>query len=113
MLKPMGPYIFRSIITAWKTQRPKRMPLVFWSASSICSLEKKQKARFRLAFKPPGGSLVSLMDRASRPMGMAFDGSDVKKRRKRSWLSIPKSSSFFSSSTSQRGMRWMLFKMTQ
>lgn len=35
---------------------------------------------------PAGGSLDSLMQRASTPMGMAVEGSDVRKRRILGWL---------------------------
>ena len=36
----------------------------------------------RLAWRPWGGSLVSLMDRSSRPMGIPKEGSAERKSRK-------------------------------
>jgi len=35
-----------------------------------------------LGFKPWGGSLVSLIDRSSRPIGIVLTGSEDRKRRK-------------------------------
>merc|ERR1719198_65578 len=68
------------------------------------SREKMQNARLRLALSPAGGSLVSLMARASRPTGMPLLGSDDTKSRKRECEpSSAKVSSFFSSSMSHRG----------
>jgi hypothetical protein len=86
MLKPLLPNFLRSIRTAWKWHRPKRIARILPSISLMYSGEKEQKARFRLAFRPCGGSLVSLMDRFRMPMGIPGDGSDVRKMRKRSWL---------------------------
>ena len=76
----------RSRRTAWYRHRAKRIDLVFESASSICSMEKEQKARLRFAFSPAGGSFVSLMHRFRIPMGIPFEGSEVRNRRNFSWL---------------------------
>ena len=46
------------------------MVLTFESLSSNSSLMKKVKALFIFAFRPAGGSLVSLMERSRIPIGM-------------------------------------------
>lgn len=81
MLKPIGPYCFLSSITAWKWQRPKRMDFILLSHSSKVSLFREAKALFMLAFKPAGGSLVILMQRFSKPMGMELAASEDKNSR--------------------------------
>ena len=55
----MGPNFFRSMRTAWKWQRPKRMARVLGSTSLMNSGVKEQKARMRFAFRPEGGSFVN------------------------------------------------------
>ena len=43
--------------------------------------ENEVKARFRLALSPAGASFVSLIERLSKPIGSALDGSEVRKVR--------------------------------
>ena len=81
MLKPMGPYCFRSNMTAWKWQRPNRMDFILLSHSSKVSLFRDANARLIFAFSPAGGSFVILIQRFSKPMGMEFAASDDRKRR--------------------------------
>jgi hypothetical protein len=58
------------------------MVLILGSLSSISSFLKNEKERLMLSLRPWGGSLVSLMDFSSRPMGISLEGSEVRNRRK-------------------------------
>ena len=75
MFQPIGPKRFLSITVEWKKQSPNRIHFTFESFSSIYSFGKKVKALFILAFNPDGGSLVSLIDLSSKPIGTPSDGS--------------------------------------
>jgi len=69
-------------------------------------LSKKTKALFRFYFKPCGGSLVSLMDLSSKPIGIESAGSEETKSRKVAFEpSVANPSSFFSSSMRKTGIK--------
>merc|ERR1719399_2230475 len=114
MFRPWAPNFLLSSMTAWKWHNPKRMPLVRPSSSSYSSRLNVQKACLMFAFKPEGGSLVSLMDLSRMPIGMEFEGSLLMKTRKFSWEPDEAySSSNFSTFFNHRGIKWTLFRMTQ
>ena len=55
------------------------MLFIFESHSSNVSLFIDANARLILAFRPAGGSLVILIQRLRRPIGMALEASEDKK----------------------------------
>ena len=68
------------------------------------------KALFMFALIPEGGSLVSLMDLSKIPIGTPVEGSADSNNLKLICdppVSPEKESKIFSSSTSQRGIRWI------
>jgi hypothetical protein len=105
----------RSHATEWKKQRAKMIDLnsdCLDEFSQIVSV-KLRYARFKLAFRPLGGSLVSLIDFCR--IGTGTTGCGIAERKTRKSGSAPSSrlSSFFSSLGSQPATSSMFSSIAQ